>query len=522
MTVSHSVDGIDCMSVQGHAERSQPSAGAAQSPAPAVPEQPEGKRKGKPKGKWLLTDKEVTNEKPRAEPFKVSDGNGLYLYVATTGSKSFRWDYRYQGRRQTLTYGEYGVDITLATARTDHECAKCDLHDGKDPRVRLQQKRAVAFETVAPVRTLICATEACFRYHREQEEKGLAVEGMRGKRPIIGGKPRKFQWEIDQQRIGRYLYGNLGKADFAAITQQQLTDELLNMVGNGRFIMAKRVRSAAEKVWTYGVMKRWVASNIAAGIKLKNPNGARRGRKHFAAIKNPLRFGQLLREIDDYGWKRVRRTEPAVRLAWQATPLTLLRNSELLWMKWPWIEWSYEFKDDGRIVVPASVMKRSEDHWIPLTRQLKVVVLAARKWFGRREYVFPSLSGEPLSAGTLNKALRRMKFEGSEHTHHGTRQFFDTKMHELLWHHDSIEICLAHAVVQQRSETEACYNHAKYWPLRKILMQWWADWLDVLKGGVFTRPEIPWTKINAALAMENFMYEPTVLNAVPAPHGAIA
>ncbi|MFC3656197.1 Arm DNA-binding domain-containing protein [Xanthomonas hyacinthi] len=47
----------------------------------------------------------IRNLKPKAAPYKVSDRDGMYVTVSTAGSIAFRYDYRLNGRRETLTLG---------------------------------------------------------------------------------------------------------------------------------------------------------------------------------------------------------------------------------------------------------------------------------------------------------------------------------------------------------------------------------------------------------------------------------
>ena len=42
-----------------------------------------------------LTNIEIKNAKPRAKPYKLWDGGSLYIEVMETGSKLWRWKYRF-------------------------------------------------------------------------------------------------------------------------------------------------------------------------------------------------------------------------------------------------------------------------------------------------------------------------------------------------------------------------------------------------------------------------------------------
>ena len=56
----------------------------------------------------MLTDVALKNLKPREKAYKVTDRDGLYVQVSTSGTLTFRLDYRLHGRRETLTLGKYG------------------------------------------------------------------------------------------------------------------------------------------------------------------------------------------------------------------------------------------------------------------------------------------------------------------------------------------------------------------------------------------------------------------------------
>lgn len=57
--------------------------------------------------------------KARSAPYKLADQGGLYLYVSPFGAKSWRYDYRLNGKRETLTIGKY-PNVSLVEARGMH------------------------------------------------------------------------------------------------------------------------------------------------------------------------------------------------------------------------------------------------------------------------------------------------------------------------------------------------------------------------------------------------------------------
>ncbi len=113
----------------------------------------------------MLTDRELGTLKPRDKTFKVSDRDGMYAAVLPTGTISFRYDYRLNGRRETLAIGrydadlvrkatrepealEYGMDVSLREARTLLDRARRDVERGASPSRAKVEKRTAAAEAL--------------------------------------------------------------------------------------------------------------------------------------------------------------------------------------------------------------------------------------------------------------------------------------------------------------------------------------------------------------------------------------
>ena len=81
-----------------------------------------------------LTDAFVRSVEPpkSGAPAKYTDGLGMYLAVAPSGARSFRMDYRYAGKRKTMSFGAY-PEVGLADARRRRDAARRVLDGGADP-----------------------------------------------------------------------------------------------------------------------------------------------------------------------------------------------------------------------------------------------------------------------------------------------------------------------------------------------------------------------------------------------------
>src|SRR5919198_1433457 len=91
----------------------------------------------------MLTDTRARLAKARSTPYKLADQGGLYLHVSITGSKSWRYDYRLHGKRETLTLGKY-PDVTLADVRELHAEARRQVAKGQSPAKSKQAEKKAA------------------------------------------------------------------------------------------------------------------------------------------------------------------------------------------------------------------------------------------------------------------------------------------------------------------------------------------------------------------------------------------
>lgn len=92
----------------------------------------------------MLTDTKLRNLKPQDKLYKVADRDGLYVAVTPACTVSFRYDYRFNGRRETLTIGQYGRNgngISLAEARDELSTAKKLVNAGVSPAAEKRRGR---------------------------------------------------------------------------------------------------------------------------------------------------------------------------------------------------------------------------------------------------------------------------------------------------------------------------------------------------------------------------------------------
>src|SRR6516165_8742210 len=79
-----------------------------------------------------LSDAKARNAKPRTKPYKIADGEGLFLLITPSGSKYWRLKYFFAGKEKLLAVGVY-PEVNLADARERRAQARKVLAAGNDP-----------------------------------------------------------------------------------------------------------------------------------------------------------------------------------------------------------------------------------------------------------------------------------------------------------------------------------------------------------------------------------------------------
>lgn len=385
-----------------------------------------------------LTDTAIRQAKATDKPFKMADGDGLYLLVNQTG-KYWRWDYRHLGKRKTMALGVY-PGVPLAAARERHRAERAKLLIDKiDPMAERKAKKIESrFEAVAR------QWWAHWSVGRSQQHAAQTLRRLESDVfPLIGNKPLP----------------DLTASDFRDMAQK--------IEGRGALDIARRALQTCGQIMRYAVAHDLAERNPVADVRPGDILKARKKRNYSRVDAKGL--PALLRAIDEYAG-----SEHTV-LALQLMALTFVRTGELIGARWG----EFDF-DAAQWVIPAERMKMRTPHIVPLSKQALSVLTKLQAISFGREFVFPADTGKPkpMSNNTILYALYRMGYRGRM-TGHGFRGVASTILHEQGWPHDHIELQLAH---QARDETSAAYNHALYLKPRAKMMQAWADYLDRLRA----------------------------------------
>lgn len=391
-----------------------------------------------------LTDIAVRTAKPAAKPIKLSDGGGLYLLLNSNGSRWWRLDYRFMGKRKTLSMGVY-PDVSLKDARARRDDARKLLAAKVDPGEN--RKAAKASKTEVAANSFEVVTREWFsKYSTTWNED-------HGDRTI-----RRFE---------RDIFPWIGRKAISEITPPELLATIRKIEDRGALETAHRALSNCGQVFRYAIATGRATRDISADLRGALPPFKS---EHFAAITDPKQVGALLRAMDGYTGSEV------VRLALRLAPLVFVRPGELRKAKWEDIdlaaaEWRY------------IVTKTNTPHIVPLSWQAIEILTDLQALTGDGQYVFPGArtNGRPMSDNAILAALRRMGIEKDEMSGHGFRAMARTILDEVLgFRPDHIEHQLAHAV---KDPNGRAYNRTAHLPERRKMMQAWSDYLDKLKAG---------------------------------------
>ncbi len=391
-----------------------------------------------------LTDTAIRNSKPKDKPLRLSDERGLYLLINPNGSRWWRFDYRFQGIRKTLSMGVY-PDVPLKLARERRDEARSLLAAGADPGVqRKAEKRASA--------------EAGSNTFEALAREWMATRGK--------------EWTASyasktKSALERHVFPSVGAKPITEITAPDLLALLRAIETRGTVDMAHRVQQHCGGIFRFA---------IATGRAKTDPVPSLRGalstvkKEHFAALTDPTEYAELLRAIDNY------RGEATTKAAMQLLALTFQRTKEVRFAEWS----QFDF-DQALWRIPAEIMKMREAHIVPLSRQAIEVLKGIQALTGKGRLVFPSTTSRerPISENTVVYALARMGYKGRM-TGHGFRSVASTLLNEQGFRSDLIERQLAHA---EKNAVRAAYNRAEYLTERVKMMQDWADYLDKIKAG---------------------------------------
>lgn len=371
------------------------------------------------------------------------DGNGLYLRVKETGTRSWLVRITTAGKRRDIGIGSAGINgLTLAQAREQARAMRSGLVIAISPRA--------AAKAAADAATADAARAITFAQFSDTFIDGRE-NGWRNAK-------HRQQW---RNTLSTYAHPHIGHLAIADIDTAHVLS-LLQPIWSLKPETASRIRGRIERILSAAkVLGLRTGDNPAAWrghLDQLLPKATALSRGHHAALP----YADLPSFLADL------RTRPAVSArALELLILTAARTSEITNARWAEID-----LESAVWRIPADRMKAGRPHEIPLT-SAALAVLEQMRPLGDGVFVFP---GSRPSRGMSNMAmavlLRRMGRTGV--TVHGFRSTFREWAGETTaFPREVIEHALAH---QLANKAEAAYQRGTLWPKRLALMEAWSDY----------------------------------------------
>lgn len=406
----------------------------------------------------MLTPAALRGATPRARAYKLYDAGGLFLHVAAlpSGRRTWRMRCRIGAAEQLLTFGAF-PDLSLAQARARAADAAEQIRAGGDPRRRS-----------APA-TFAAVARAWHAAQLETWSPGHAAEVLAS--------------------LKRHVFPAIGEEPIGAIDTVTIARVLRSVERAGARETAARLGQRISAIFAAAVYEGTIVSNPAAEI-----GGALKPialRDRHAAVITVADARDALARLDGAGGAEV------TRLAARFLALTAVRWGAVRAMTWSEIGNNRQLAlgDPAGInawTIPAAHMKLSvarkadsaHDHVVPLSAAAREVLEQVRTLDRGGELVFAGAGGAPIGADAVRALHERAGLAG-RHAPHGWRASFSTILNERRPRdRAAIDLALAHA---PKDKVEAAYNRAELLPLRRELLEEWADLLTLAPGLLETR-----------------------------------
>ena len=362
-----------------------------------------------------------------AQAGRYCDGDGLYLDVQPTGTRSWVQRLVIRGRRRELGLGGFPL-VPLKDGRAAALANRRLARGGGDP---LAEKRRLK-----SMPSFAAAAEA------------VLAQMQPGWRNPKHGK----DWLSSMER---FAFPRLGRLPVSEVTSADVV-EALRTVWHERPATARRVRQRISTVMEWAV-----------ALNYRDDNPCNRIGPVLGPQQDLVQHMRALphRDVAAVVEKvRASKATATVGLAFEFLVLTAARSGEVRGAEWTEID-----TDEHVWTVPATRTKAKREHRVPLTRDAEAVLDAARKLSNGNALVFPSPRGKRFNDMALSALLRTLEVPAVPHGFRST--FRDWAAEETNHPREVVEAALAHVV---QNKVEAAYARSDLFERRRRLMDDWS------------------------------------------------
>lgn len=391
-----------------------------------------------------ITEKSI-NEAIKNDKFCIYSGieEGLFLQLKSVKQPVWRYGYRSprSGKKQIISFGPLSR-VSIADAVNLARDARKSLEAGVDP---VDARRRVSVEA----RPLFA----------DVAKKYVEVSSP-------GWGPRHI--EDVTQKLRAHILPALGEHDIEKISRDDVKQIFDKLHASGKHETLKKVKGVISQIIGFAKIE-YNIEGIVDWTKQFERHYKAAPRKNFAAFKKHEDIVRLMKDIESY-----KEISIITYCALKFSAMTFARPGEIRHAEWKEID-----THERLWRIPAEKMKAKRPHLVPLVRQTLEILEMLRPITSQSKYIFPSVRSNTqcMSEATILAALRRLGYSKDEMTAHGFRSIASTTLNSKNFNPKWVDFQLAHA---ENDKTAAAYNHAEYLDFRRVMMTFWADYLEAL------------------------------------------
>jgi len=410
-----------------------------------------------------LTDTEIRKAKPSTKDYQMGDGNGLSLVVRKKGTKTWRYEFRLNGKKDKYHYGNY-PQISLGNARKIHAVARELIAFGKHPATLLDNPGAIQMiidgygikeiEAQAAATRELEAIQALMTFGDAADKYKTEWVDIKWKNPDKGWRP-----------VALHLLPKLKDTPLELIDVAMLRELIYDLREHKGVATALLCHGWADRIFGYAVEHDYCKHNPAALIKAARV-GNRNKRTRWLSTPEIKRYLVGLYQCNTYrGYK----------LALHLLLMLALRKCELCEASWSEIDF-----EKREMLIPAGRMKTKKDHLVMLPTQAIEMLQELQRLGGGSPWVMPMPTNP-------NRVMRSLNLDGThnaalaagdiiDYNIHDHRHTASTHLREQGHSPEVVETALSHAIPGMAG----VYSHAQYKDQRREMLQSWANFLNTV------------------------------------------
>lgn len=372
-----------------------------------------------------MTNKQIQALKPKSKRYKIQVYSNIYIFVGTSGNKTFYYRYNENGKDKIKKLNDFNISYGIEQAISDYKTLADSL---TNTTIKTNKKLDTLFNEFLA-------------------SKENAVTDKTYKRYISTFK----------------VFESLKTKSLNDLKALQIIECLKSC---NKQETSYRAFALINQLYEFAICNGDEVINPLAKVKPSVLLGKKEVKNHATPTSDDdlKRLFNVIMKTN---------SNPLYKYALILQSLTALRTQNIRAMRWEWINFS-----DSVLAIPSEQMKTKKPFYLPLSSQaLKILNTLKAIFKSDDEWVFPSRTNkkEPyISDNTLRMLLRRGGITNDEFTPHGFRAMFSTIANDNNYSSEIIELCLAHVV----GGVKGVYDRSHKLEAKRELMQWWGDYLE--------------------------------------------